>query len=102
MAGKIQARYDDLTDVANRFSQEAAEIEQMTQQVQSAMGNLEGGGWIGQAADAFFAEMNDEVLPAVKRLSEALEEANSSTKQISDIISNAEQEARATIMKVSW
>ncbi|MBN1285484.1 MAG: WXG100 family type VII secretion target [Anaerolineae bacterium] len=99
MAGKIQARYDELDDVANHFAQEAAEVEQMQQRVRSAIANLQDGGWIGDAADAFYAEMEDEVLPAVQRLAEALEEANSTVKKISTILSNAEQEAAAIVSR---
>jgi len=96
MAGigqKIQANYDELTSIANLFAQESSAAEQLMNQIMSLVGELEGGGWIGRGADAFFAEMHDEVEPALQRMVQALEDASSSVKQISSIISQAEQEA---------
>jgi len=93
IGGKIQADYDELANVANEFLQEAAGIEQLTNQINNLVGELEGGGWVGRGADAFYAEMHDLVNPGMQRLARALEYAGSAVKQISNILSQAEQDA---------
>jgi WXG100 family type VII secretion target len=96
MAGigaKIQADYDELANIANQFMQESAGVEQLMTQINNMVGQLEGGGWIGRGAQAFYAEMHDLVNPGMQRLVRALEDAGGATKQVSNIISQAEQEA---------
>jgi WXG100 family type VII secretion target len=64
MAGqKIQADYDELANIANEFANEASAAEQLTNQITNLVGELEGGGWIGRGAQAFYSEMHDEVEP---------------------------------------
>lgn len=91
----VEADYDQLEQVAARFAAQAQAIEQMLNKVRSSMSNLEDGGWVGRGSDAFFSEMHDEVLPAVERLRQALEEANRVTNQITQVMKQAEEEARA-------
>lgn len=93
MGHKIQADYDELGNIANQFAQEASATEQLTNQIMSLVGELEGGGWIGRGADSFYAEMHDMVEPGLQRLARALEDASSAVKQASNILSQAEQEA---------
>jgi len=90
---KIQADYDSLESIANQFSQQASQVEQLSHKIDSLVGSLEGGGWIGRGAQAFYNEMRDEVIPGVERLCQALEDGSSAIKQIANIISQAEQEA---------
>ena len=90
---KVQADYDELNNIANQFAQEAAGVEQLANQIMSLVGELEGGGWIGRGADAFYGEMHDLVEPGLQRLSRALEDAGNATKQIVNIMSQAEHEA---------
>ncbi len=91
--GKIQADYDELAAIANEFAQEAAAAEQLANRLKSLVGELESGGWIGRGADAFYSEMHDLVEPGFDRLVRALEDGSSAIKQISNILSNAEQDA---------
>jgi hypothetical protein len=56
---------------------------------------LEGGDWIGKGAKAFYREMGTEIMPSLKRLSDALQTADRITRQISQIMQDAEQEAAA-------
>jgi len=93
MADEIRADYDRLEQVANKFASESQAIQQTLQQVRGSMDPLEGGGWIGRGSDAFFSEMQSEVLPATERLQQALDEANRVTKQIIQIVKQAEDEA---------
>lgn len=90
---KIQANYDELDNIANQFAQQAAGVEQQTAKIMGIVQELEGGGWIGRGAQAFYNEMNDMVRPGLQRLSRALEDASRVTKEISQVIQQAEQEA---------
>lgn len=93
MADEIRADYDQLEQVANKFAQQAQAIQQMLQKVRGSMQKLENGGWIGRGSDAFFSEMNGEVMPASQRLQQALGEANRSVKDIMQTVYQAEEEA---------
>lgn len=96
MADEIKADYDQLGQVASRFSNQSQAVEEMLRDLRSKLEKLENGGWIGEGADAFFAEMNDEVIPAVTRLIEALVEGNQVTNEISRHVRDAEEQASAT------
>jgi WXG100 family type VII secretion target len=93
MHDRIEADYDQLEQIASRFGNQAQEMQQMMQNVRSSMGNLESGGWEGRGSEAFFAEMNSEVLPASERLQQALEEADRVTRMIMQMVQQAEEEA---------
>jgi WXG100 family type VII secretion target len=89
----IQARYDGLADVANRFGNQAHSNEDLLARVLQALRPLEGGGWQGRGSTAFFAEMNGEVVPAMQRLGVALDRARNVTLAIARVLREAEEEA---------
>ncbi len=93
MAEEIRADYDKLDQIAGRFANQADAIQQMQQKVRGSYGKLRDGGWIGDAANAFFSEMEDLLFPASARLQQALEEAGQKTQQIAQTVKQAEQEA---------
>jgi len=93
MYDEIRADYDQLEQVAARFANESQAIQQMLQNVRSSMDPLESGGWIGLGSDAFFAEMQSDIIPANERLQQALDEANRVTKQIVQVVKQAEDDA---------
>ena len=90
---KIRCEYDQLATLANQFEQEADQTLQMFQQIQNMVENLQGGGWIGVGADRFYAEMEDLLFPALKRLVQALEDTGNCVSRVSSLFSEAEQEA---------
>ncbi|MCG8346231.1 MAG: WXG100 family type VII secretion target [Chloroflexales bacterium] len=93
MGDEIRADYEQLEDVASRFANQSQVIQQMLEKVRGSMSKLEDGGWIGRGSDAFFQEMNSEVLPASLRLQEVLDEASQVTRAIVQIVQQAEDEA---------
>lgn len=93
MTDKIEVDYDQMEQIAGRFANQSQAVQQTLNQVKNSMSKLEGGGWEGRGSNAFFSEMNGEVLPAVNRLQQALEEANRVSKQIVQTMRNAEDEA---------
>jgi WXG100 family type VII secretion target len=93
MADEIQADYDKLGQVSSRFNNQAQATREMTRKVRAAMQKLEQGGWIGRGADAFFKEMNGVVLPALKKMETALTTGAQVSKEISQKMRSAEEEA---------
>lgn len=94
-AEEIRGDYDELENCSTHFANHAQVIGQMIQAIKRSMDPLEGGGWKGRGVDAFMAEMNGDVLPATDRLYQALEEASQATKDISQTLQQAEEEASA-------
>ena len=100
MADEIRADYDQLQEIATRFANQSQAVQEMLQQVRNSMSKLEDGGWIGRGSDAFFNEMNSEVLPATERLRHALEEGAQATNRIAQIIRQAEDEASSPFQQI--
>lgn len=93
MAEMIQADYQQLEQIAQKFSQQAQATQQMLGKVKGSMNPLKNGGWIGKGSDSFFQEMEGKVIPGVTRLQQALDQAASMTKQIAQIMQQAEDDA---------
>ncbi|MCB0109825.1 MAG: WXG100 family type VII secretion target, partial [Caldilineaceae bacterium] len=92
-AEAIQAKYDELDQLANRFGNQARAQSDLQQQVRRAVQALQNGGWEGQGAAAFFSEMNGRIFPAQQRLIAALEQARTTTLEIKVILQRADEEA---------
>src|SRR5262245_51383646 len=90
---KVRADYDALKNVAQGFSKHADATAQTLQALKGRMDTLHGGDWIGQGANAFYAEMNDQVLPTIKRLQSALQSSAEITEKISQAMKAAEDDA---------
>ncbi|MEW5987855.1 MAG: WXG100 family type VII secretion target [Chloroflexota bacterium] len=89
----IQAHYEELEDVARLLAEQAGRTQRTRQNILAPYQDLQGGSWVGTAADTFFNEMEDEIWPAVGRLTAALAEASTVTMQIIRILQEAEEEA---------
>lgn len=92
---EVKANYEELDQVASKFASQAEAAQQVLQQVLGSMDPLVNGGWIGRAANQFFSEMDSEVLPACRRLISVLHDAAQATKDISETMHRAEDEASA-------
>ncbi len=99
MAAKIQADYEHLAQAATIFAREAQQTEQLLQTIKRASENVHGNAWVGRAADAYMAEMQGELLPAVQKLAAALDRSSSAVKQVSDLLAQAEQQASSLLNK---
>lgn len=93
MFDRVEADYDQLDNIANQFGNQGDVLQQMLAKVQSAMEALTEGGWEGRGSDAFYQEMEGEVLPASQRLQQAMEEAQRVTQYISQTMQQAEDDA---------
>lgn len=94
MAEEIKAKYDELEQVAARLAKQSQAIQHMLEKVHNSMNQLKTG-WEGRGSEAFFTEMEHEVLPASTRLKTVLDEASHVTKEVSQKFKQAEQEASA-------
>lgn len=93
MIQKIQADYDQLANITADFSNEAEMVEQLILSINRLVDVLCSGGWIGRGAARFYDEMYNVVLPGLRRLGSALQDASAATSQISQIIQEAEETA---------
>jgi WXG100 family type VII secretion target len=89
----IQAQFEDLEAVASRFGQQSTAGDELLNRVRSGVKALEGGGWEGKGAEAFFGEMYGTVVPSLERLSQALDEARTMTLDVRHLLHQAEEEA---------
>jgi len=89
----IQCRYDQLHRIAALFEQEAERTIQLHSRLSNNLDALENGGWEGRGSQAFFREMNQDILPAIQRLQRSLFQAQTTTLQIAAIFREAEKEA---------
>lgn len=71
----VQANYDDLVTLAARFGQQAREQSELARAVRERAEVLQAGSWEGRGIEAFAAEMQGTVMPAMTRLIHALEDA---------------------------
>ena len=92
-AETVRSDYDQLKTSASSFKSNAEAIDKVNHYVRSAMDTLQGGDWIGEGARKFFAEMNDSLLPTLKRLHSALDQSARVTTQISQLMKEAEGQA---------
>lgn len=93
MAGdRFQAKYDELEQLSGMFSTQAGQVSETIGKLKQAIDNIRDK-WIGEGADKFHQEMESEVLPALSKLQNALNEGASRTKQMSQLIQEHEQQA---------
>jgi WXG100 family type VII secretion target len=99
-AQRIRVDYDSLAQISQIFARHSEETQRTIQRVQQQKDTLEGGDWVGKGASAFYQEMDGEVLPSLKRLASALSTADRVTRQISQILNQAEEEAARILIVV--
>ncbi len=97
MAVDIEVDYEVLEDAAAKFRHQADEIYHLLAQLQRRIDTLQTDGWLGTAARAFYVEMDYDVLPAVRRLAAALDEAFVVSQRVSETFELAEEDAAAQV-----
>lgn len=90
---RVRADHDSLKQIAADFGAQAGASRRSLQQLRRQAEVLRGGDWVGRGANAFHREMSDVVLPVYQRLVDALESAQQTTVQISQILRQAEADA---------
>jgi WXG100 family type VII secretion target len=94
-APTVRSDYDQLKTVQSSFRAQADAVSRTTMNIKSILEKLQGGDWIGEGAQKFFQEMNDQVMPSVARLQQALTEAERASGVISQTMKTAEDESSA-------
>jgi WXG100 family type VII secretion target len=92
-APQVRAAHEDLKQIATLFQQEGSNIQGTLAQLRKNLDQLQGGGWKGKGATAFFQEMNSSILPSMRNLERALEQAGRVTSQISARMRQCEADA---------
>ncbi|HSR48304.1 MAG TPA: WXG100 family type VII secretion target [Anaerolineales bacterium] len=87
----FQASHDELPRISKGFRSESNRVKATIDRLNRVIQVLEGGDWIGEGATAFYNEMRTEVIPAMKRLMNALEMGASVTQQINQLVDELEQ-----------
>lgn len=98
----LKIRFDDsqLDDIAGRFAREADETHHALTAITRAKDELQAGDWIGTGAQAFYAEMDAAVLPALARLAGALHAAADGARAIRTLAGQAEADAAAALRRI--
>lgn len=94
-AGKLRVEYNTLGSLSSKFSAEAHDIQQQYQNLKNHTEHLRGSGWIGRAADQWFNEMENLLLPKTQQLSHILDAIAQLLKQLNTLFQAAEQEVGA-------
>ena len=93
MADLIEVDYEKLDQAHKKFTEQAEAFNKTIRDVRAKLEPLQSGGWKGDAADEFFKEMNDIVLPSSTRLQKAFNEAAAVVKRVGETANKAEQDA---------
>ena len=91
-APRIRIEYDSMNQISKRFSRQSEGIGSLNQRVASQVEVLRGGDWVGQGANVFYQEMDDEILPALKRLSAVLGMGDRVTQGLIQVMHDTDEE----------
>jgi WXG100 family type VII secretion target len=69
----FQASSEALQEVADLFRTQADSLDEVFQQFASVAEDMRGNSWIGQGADKFFMEFDDELIPEAEKLMQNLD-----------------------------
>ncbi len=94
MANIQQVNYDEMQAIINQLQTEEDDVRALFNQTKSKVEALHGSQWIGEAADKFFNEMENTVLPKTAKMLYALNVAGQVAKQIVHIIHQADEETK--------
>ena len=87
----LQVNYDELSRISKLFRDDGDDLAQVYSMLKKEMQALQHE-WVGEAADAFYAEMEEVLLPALKRTYEASYLSGEVADKIEKIIHDADQE----------
>jgi len=97
MSEKLEVNYEVLYEIAGCFGDHEAITKSMYNVLKQHIDDLRKNGWVGEGADAFYAEMDELLLPALKRLQASMVQAENVVKTIATEFENAEDEAKAQL-----
>jgi WXG100 family type VII secretion target len=95
MAGTTQVNYDEMNGIIKGMKNEEEQIMNLLKTTKTKVESLHNNQWVGQAADNFFNEMEQTVLPALARLARALGVGSDVAQQIVNTIRQADEETQS-------
>ena len=87
----LQLNYDELGTIAKKFKDEGEDAFKLYTSTRQRVRDLHKE-WIGDAAEKFFDEMENELLPALQRVSKALHLTQDVTNDIMRIVHDADED----------
>ncbi len=93
MGRVVKMNYDDLRTIIKKFRDEGEDIVQLHAAMRDKVRDLHKD-WEGESSEKFFKEMENEVLPAVSRLSKALFFAQDTLQKITKIIQDSDEDTK--------
>jgi len=100
MAEKVQADYEKLDSIMGELNKQAQAVEGISNKLKGPYQELVPEGWKGKGADQFQQEMEQRIFPMLKGMQEALTQATSATKQMADVLHQAEDEGNKLIISI--
>jgi WXG100 family type VII secretion target len=97
---KIKIEFDKVDTISSAFSEQSDTVKQMNSNLSSKYDKLKGGDWVGVGADKFFQEMEQTVMPSLKRLESALSRGSEASKKISQKMHGAEDQCKGIVVKI--
>lgn len=87
----IKIQYDQAEAIQKWFADRAEHITELTQRLRGQAEVLRDGGWLGEAADSFYDELDHLCVPALTKLNAALDATSGGFRRAIDIFREAEQ-----------
>ena len=94
MAGTTQVNYDEMNGIIKSLKTEEEEIMNLLKTTKSKVESLHNKQWVGKAANSFFNEMEQTVLPALAKLARALGVGADVARDIVGTIRQADEETQ--------
>lgn len=92
-APRIRVEYEELSRIAQIFGGEGEQVAGLVRNLKAGLEVLRRGDWVGPGANAFYAEMDGQVLPSLARINAAMSQAQNATLRVRAVIQEAETEA---------
>ncbi|MBZ0307123.1 MAG: WXG100 family type VII secretion target [Anaerolineae bacterium] len=89
----IRADYQHLDRIAAQFADEEKHIKGLLQVLHFQTNRLRRGGWVADAADEFYRDMDNRVFPSLDKLLYALGKSEATIREIARLMHLAEEEA---------
>jgi WXG100 family type VII secretion target len=96
----IKCDHDQIARIASIFRQQGQAAGQTLSRLRQNKDALESGGWKGRGASAFYREMDVVILPAFKRLDEALAAGDQISMKISQVMRQAEDDVTKLFLQI--
>lgn len=90
----VQADHDVLANISQRFDDQSDQVRAQYDKIMQQLQVLQNGAWEGPNADKAFEIFEGTLLPAVQRLSKALDQASQTTKQVSKMMKDSDEEMK--------